>query len=181
MIPGVSLSVANVATGVARDVTSNASGFYTAPDLVSGVYQVTASVSGMAKAVTKDIRVTVGGEQTVDLVMKVGGLEQSVEVTGATPVDQSSSALSGVVDSRQIVELPLNGRDWTSLATLQPGVANIRTQPALAISNQRANRGLGAQLTISGNRPQQNNYRLDGISINDYSNGAPGSVLGVDL
>ena len=181
VIPGASLSVANVATGVARDVTSNASGFYTAPNLVSGVYQVTASVSGMAKAVTKGIRVTVGGEQTVDLVMKVGGLEQSVEVTGATPVDQSSSALSGVVDSRQIVELPLNGRDWTSLATLQPGVANIRTQPALAISNQRANRGLGAQLTISGNRPQQNNYRLDGISINDYSNGAPGSVLGVDL
>ncbi|PYQ47088.1 MAG: hypothetical protein DMF78_24630, partial [Acidobacteria bacterium] len=101
--------------------------------------------------------------------------------TGASPVEQSSSALSGVLDSRQIVELPLNGRDWTALATLQPGVANIRTQPALGINAQRGIRGLGTQLTISGNRPQQNNYRLDGISINDYSNGAPGSVLGLVL
>src|SRR5438445_33710 len=181
LMPDVSLSLANVATGVTRAVVTNARGFYSMPNLLPGVYQITATASGFAKAVTRRITVTVGGEQTVDLVMQVGSLEQSVDVTGASPVEQSSSALSGVLDSRQIVELPLNGRDWTALATLQPGVANIRTQPALGINAQRGIRGLGTQLTISGNRPQQNNYRLDGISINDYSNGAPGSVLGLVL
>ena len=78
-------------------------------------------------------------------------------------------------------ELPLNGRSWTDLAALQPGVSTIQTQPTFAVGADRGNRGFGQQLTISGARPQQNNYRLDGISLNDYANGAPGSVLGGNL
>jgi hypothetical protein len=88
--------------------------------------------------------------------------------------------LEATENSTTVRELPLNGRDWTTLALLQPGVTGVDQYP-LGLSNQRANRGLGIQLSIGGTRPQGNNYRLDGISINDYSNGGPGSVLGVLL
>src|SRR5205807_8348798 len=78
-------------------------------------------------------------------------------------------------------QLPLNRRDWASLATLTPGVNAIETQLSFESGATRGNRGFGAQLTISGGRPTQNNYRMDGNSINDYGNGGPGSVLGVSL
>jgi hypothetical protein len=84
------------------------------------------------------------------------------------------------VNGTTIRELPLNGRDWTQLATLEPGITSIRTQPAVG-AGDRGQRGFGTQLTVNGGRPAQNNYRLDGTSINDYSNSAPGSVLGADL
>src|SRR5438552_2870120 len=93
----------------------------------------------------------------------------------------ASSQISEVVDAQTVRELPLNGRDWTQLAILQPGVAAVRTEKAVAVGADRGNRGYGVQITIAGARPQQNNYRLDGISINDYSNGAPGSVVGLNL
>jgi len=106
-----------------------------------------------------------------------------VTVTEAVPaVDTVGATLSGVVNSKTIVDLPLNGRDWASLATLEPGVSGILTQPGSSTTSAtRLNRGVGSQLTIGGNRPQQNNYRVDGISINDYANAAPGGVLGADL
>ena len=79
-------------------------------------------------------------------------------------------------------ELPLNGRDWTSLAALEPGVHTTDAQVAIASgSNSRANRGWGQEFSIGGNRPQQNNYRLDGVSLNDYSGSGPGDVLGLSL
>jgi hypothetical protein len=95
-------------------------------------------------------------------------------------VELSTSEISAVVNATTIRELPLNGRDWTQLATLQPGIASIRTQPAVG-AGDRGQRGFGTQMTVNGGRPAQNNYRLDGTSINDYSNSAPGSVLGADL
>jgi hypothetical protein len=89
--------------------------------------------------------------------------------------------MSAVVNATTVRELPLNGRSWTDLAQLQPGVNAIHTQPDFSAGTDRGNRGFGQQLTISGARPQQNNYRLDGVSLNDYANGAPGSVLGGSL
>src|SRR5207244_10984025 len=94
-------------------------------------------------------------------------------------IGASSSARRGVVGERAVRELPLNGRDWTQLATLEPGVATVRSQ--MGLSSERGQRGLGTQLTISGGRPQENTYRLNGVNINDYSNGGPGSVLGLNL
>src|SRR4030088_2122268 len=96
-------------------------------------------------------------------------------------VQVSTSTLSSEVESTTVRELPLNGRDWASLATLSPGVNAIETQLSFESGATRGNRGFGAQLTISGGRPTQNNYRLDGNSINDYGNGGPGSVLGISL
>jgi hypothetical protein len=104
-------------------------------------------------------------------------MTQTVEVTTEAPtVELTSSELGATVNATTIRELPLNGRSWTDLANLQPGVVAAETHAAVNV-----NRGYGQQLSISGARPQQNNYRLDGISINDYSNGGPGSVLGQNL
>ena len=109
-------------------------------------------------------------------------MSQMVEVTTEAPtVELTSSTLSAQVNAATVRELPLNGRSWTDLASLQPGVAEIETQANFAQEADRGNRGFGAQFTISGGRPQQNHYRMDGISVNDYSNGPPGSVLGGDL
>ena len=85
-------------------------------------------------------------------------------------------------DATTIRELPLNGRDWTQLALLQPGVSSIRTQNTLnGSSSNRGSRGFGSAVSIGGGRPTQNNYFLDGISENDYTNGVPGSALGLAL
>jgi len=85
------------------------------------------------------------------------------------------------VNSTTVRELPLNGRDWTQLATLQAAVSAIPTQQPTGETGARGNRGYGNEVSISGTRPQLNNYRLDGISIVDYSGGSPGSVAGVAL
>ncbi|PYQ47413.1 MAG: hypothetical protein DMF78_23825 [Acidobacteria bacterium] len=125
---------------------------------------------------------TVGAALVLDLRLDPGGLQETVSVTTETPsVDTSTPTLSAVVGGETLRELPLNGRDWTSLATLQPGVVSIRTQAVNGVTASRGNRGYGDELTVAGHRPQENNYRLDGVSINDYSNGAPGSAGGVNL
>jgi hypothetical protein len=182
VIPNVQVSIRNLATSVVTSVTTNNEGLYTAPNLVPGTYEISAAAPNFSTAVAKDIRVTVGAQLQVNLTLKAGTVSESVVVTAATPrVDLASSTMSNVVDSTTVRELPLNGRDWTQLATLETGVTAIHTQVALSTGPDRGNRGFGAQLTISGGRPEQNNYRLDGVSINDYSNGAPGSVLGSNL
>ena len=118
----------------------------------------------------------------MNLSLKIGEANQTVEVTGAAALVQlSNSTMKSEVESTTIRELPLNGRDWTSLATLSPGVNAIEAQIPFDGGGARGNRGFGSQLTISGGRPTQNNYRLDGNSINDYANGGPGSVIGVSL
>src|SRR5437899_3330266 len=114
--------------------------------------------------------------------MKVGAASEKIVVTTEAPaMHLVTSELSAVVNATTVRELPLNGRSWTDLAALQPGVDTIQTQPSFTVGADRGNRGFGQQLTISGARPQQNNYRLDGVSLNDYANGAPGSVLGGSL
>src|SRR5256885_10393624 len=78
-------------------------------------------------------------------------------------------------------ELPLNGRDWTSLATLEPGVSSIPNQVGTGFSANKGNRGFGNQLSNGGHRANENTYRVNGIAINDYSNGAPGGASGLNL
>jgi hypothetical protein len=175
------VTVTELDTQVSRRISVNKDGFYSAPNLRPGAYEVSAVAPGFETVVRSGLPLTVGGELVIDLQLPLGKVDQKVDVAGrSSALDLSSASLNFVVDATTVRELPLNGRDWTQLATLQPGVDTV-LQDNLGISNDRGNRGLGTQLTIGGNRPQQNNYRLDGISINDYSNGAPGSVLGVNL
>src|SRR5579864_8993308 len=181
-IAGAKVSIANKATGITRDVTTDAAGLYSAPNLQPGVYDVTVSASGFSAAKQADVTLTVGAQQTLNLPLRIGEATQTVEVTGAaTLVQTANSVLSNEIESNTVRDLPLNGRDWASLATLSPGVNALETQQPFENGALRGNRGFGLQLTISGGRPTQNNYRLDGLSINDYGNGGPGSVLGQNL
>src|SRR3989449_1486900 len=183
LVPQALISIQNIATGITTTVTTNSDGYYTAANLLPGEYQVTVSAKGFATEVRKGISLTVGARQIIDLTLQVGSAAKTVvEVTTEAPAVQlASSDISAVVNATTVRELPLNGRSWTDLAALQPGVDTIQTQPTFAVGADRGNRGFGQQLTISGARPQQNNYRLDGASINDYANGAPASVLGGNL
>jgi hypothetical protein len=178
-VPNASVSIKNTATGIARDNTTDSDGFYSAPNLLPGVYDITISAPGFSTSVQTGLTLTVGAAQILNIPLKIGHTGERVEVTAAAPdVQLASSTLSAEVDSITEHELPLNGRDWTQLATLQPGVTGVRVE---AGASNRGNRGYGTLLTISGHQPYENNYRINGISINDYSNGSPGSSLGVNL
>lgn len=181
-VPSAKVVIKNVATGVDRTVTTNANGYFTSPNLLPGEYQITVSATGFNTVTKSGITINVGSQQSIDVALQIGTVTHIVEVsTDAPSVQVSSSEISATVNATTVRELPLNGRSWTDLAALQPGVSTIQTQPSFATGADRGNRGFGQQLTISGARPQQNNYRLDGISLNDYANGAPGSVLGGNL
>jgi hypothetical protein len=181
-IPEATVTTLNENTGISRGTESNRDGYYSAPLLQPGNYTITVSATGFASQVRAGITLEVGAQQVLNIAMKVGQVTEKVEVTGAAPaVELASSSIGAVVNSTTVRELPLNGRSWTDLATLQPGVDAIQTQASFDVGSVRGNRGFGAQITVAGARPQQNNYRLDGISINDFANGAPGSVLGGNL
>jgi hypothetical protein len=182
VVDKVQITITNVDTGVARGVTTNDEGFYSAPNLLPGTYKATFTASGFKTEARSEITLTVGASVVLDQTLRVGSATETVIVQSEVPAVQlSSSDISAVVNATTVRELPLNGRSWTDLAQLQPGVSAIHTQPDFSAGTDRGNRGFGQQLTISGARPQQNNYRLDGVSLNDYANGAPGSVLGGNL
>ena len=180
VVTGATITATNTATGISREVKSDASGLYTIPNLVPGPYDVKVTATGFS-TLAQSITLAVGQQQQLNFSLKVGQTATTVQVTEAAPqIDLTSSAVSGQVESETVRELPLNGRDWTSLAVLQPGVKQIETQMAFATS-ARGNRGFGGELTVSGQRSTFNNYRLDGITINDYAMAGPGDVIGIVL
>jgi len=182
-VSSAKVSIKNIATGVERSVPTNDDGLFVAPNLVPGSYEIQVTAKGFSSTLVSQVVLTVGERREINVTLKIGQASDEVTVEGSqiSDIQLASSAVGNVVDSRTVVDLPLNGRDWTSLAQLEPGVAQVRTQKSLAINNDRANRGLGVDITIGGNRPQQNNYRLDGVSINDQTSGAPGSIQGAVL
>jgi outer membrane receptor protein involved in Fe transport len=178
VVPNSQMTIKNVGTGVTRKVAADASGFYTAPNLLPGTYDITVTAPGFKTEVRPGGTLTVGAEQSLNITMEVGQVAETVTVTGAAPtVELASSTTGSVIDSTTVVELPLNGRDWTLLAALVSGVNTVEVQTTTGFSSARAARGFGNQVTVSGSKPQLNNYRLDGISITDYSGGSPGSVV----
>ncbi|MGD0470831.1 MAG: carboxypeptidase regulatory-like domain-containing protein [Terriglobales bacterium] len=182
VIAGAQVTIKNTATNLTRELATNKSGFYSAPNLSPGFYRVTALAKGFKSEAVIGLTLTVGADIEVNLTMAIGTASENVQVQGAAPtVETNDATLGALVNGQTIRELPLNARDWTQLAALEPGVAQIRTQTTPADFLIRGNRGLGTQMTVSGGRQQQNNYRIDGVSINDYSNGGPGSALGIDL
>jgi hypothetical protein len=174
--------IKNVATGISTTVTANASGFYTAPNLIPGSYEMTATAFGFSTEVRTGITLEVGAQLVENVTLKVGQETQKVEITADAPeIQLASSSIGAVVGSQAVVDLPLNGRSWTDLATLQPGAIGLTTQsPLTSLGNAagRSFKGFAAQDSIDGARPPMNNYRLDGVSINDYSNAAPSNVIG---
>src|SRR6202140_2898519 len=150
-IPNAQSSIKNASTGVTRNITSDTAGFYTAPNLLPGNYEITVSARGFATQLRTGITLDVGAQQVLNITMQVGQVTEKVEVTGAAPAVQlAPSRISAVVNSTTVRELPLNGRSWTDLATLQPGVDAIQTQPSFADGANRGTRGFGAQITVAG-------------------------------
>ncbi|HEY7837425.1 MAG TPA: carboxypeptidase regulatory-like domain-containing protein [Terriglobales bacterium] len=179
-IPNAKVTLTDIGTGIAQNTTSNAAGVYNFANVNPSNYQLIAIATGFSRSVTT-VTLSVGAIQTQNLSLKVGEAQQTVEVTAAPPqLNTTSATLSTVVEQHAIVSLPLNGRDWASLATLQPGVESVRTQEVVTQPGGNL-RGLGMQMTISGARPTQNVYRLDGVIVNDYSNAGPGNVLGENV
>jgi hypothetical protein len=178
------VSIEDVATKTIRVAYTNHDGLYTTSNLLPGTYLVSASAPGFTVKERKGVVVTVGDQQIIDFTLDVGSssMTETVIVSADAPeLHLATSDLAEEVTGQTIRDMPLDGRSWTDLAILQPGVAPIVTQVSFTTGTDRGTRGFGSQLAVSGGRPQQNNYRLDGISLNDYSNGAPGSVLGGNL
>src|SRR5437879_932554 len=176
-VANAKVSARNAQTSVVTETTTNTDGAYSILNLIPSDYEISASASGFSTSVAK-VTLTVGAKQEMNFSLAVGQVTQEVQVTAAVPtVELASSTLSGNIESTEVRELPLNGRDWATLATLEPGVAKVQAHP----TGTQASRGLGIQMTIDGGRPTQNSYRLDGALVNDYSNAGPGSVLGQNL
>jgi len=176
------VTITNLATGVARASKTDKDGQYIAPNLLPGTYEISAAAEGYSTSVQHNVTLAVGANQVLNLTLKSGEVTEQVVISTAPPsLDLTSSAITGNVDAGTVRDLPLNGRDWTQLATLQADVNTVPVQQPNGVNAPRGNRGYGNQMSISGTRPQQNSYRLDGVGFNDYANGAPGSVLGVDL
>jgi hypothetical protein len=181
-IADATVSTKNVATGEVREVVTNGEGFYSVPNLLPGAYDLTVTAKQFQKTVQRGITLTVGAQQALNISLKPGEVTQVVEVMGTPPdVQTASSSISSTVDSRTVRELPLNGRDWTTLATLEPGVLSVPNQATTSFNANKGNRGFGNQLADSGHRPNENSYRLNGLTINDYSNAAPGGATGLNL
>lgn len=181
VVANATVSATNTATATTREATSDSAGLYAISNLVPGAYDIKVTATGFSTSVQSGLTLTVGQQQQLNFSLKVGQTSTQVQVTEAAPqIDLTSSAVSGQVESETVRELPLNGRDWTSLAVLQPGVKFIETQMAFATS-ARGNRGFGGELTVSGQRSTFNNYRIDGIVVSDYAMASPGNVIGVVL
>jgi|SRR5579859_509177 len=157
------LIVTNMANGHRVSTCTKPDGSYKLHNLKPGVYDVEVSVAGVVMD-RKLVTINVHANVLADFVVEVN-----------SPLN-SSSTVRGTVSSQSVRDLPLNGRSASDVATLEPGVETARTQ-----SSGQGKYGFGTQMTISGGRPRQNDARLDGISVNDYANGAPGSALGVNL
>ena len=121
VVPTVHILITNVATGVSREVTTNEEGFYSAPNLQSGTYDVKFSAQGFKAEAKSGITLTVAAALTLDQTLTVGSIKETVSVQSEVPAVQlSSSDINPVVNATTVRELPLNGRSWTDLAQLQP-------------------------------------------------------------
>ncbi len=182
VVPGAKVTIVNRGTGIGQTLTTTSTGLFNKPNLDPGTYDVTFEAGGFATMKTEAL-VDVGHDTVLDIKLQVASGTQVVNVTTATSsVDLGSAQLNQTVDGKTLRELPLNGRDWTSLSILEPNVHTVDNQLSISAGdNSRSNRGVGTQISVGGTRPQQNNYRLDGVTTNDYSGAGPGGALGGTL
>ena len=186
VVSGASVMVRNVATGLERTTQTSADGSYSIPELPIGTYTVTVSLAGFETSVTKGVVVDVATDRRVDASLKTGQVSQQVEVSGEElpQVDTTSAELGGTLTSQTIENLPVNGRDYTKLIYLNPGVAGSPDQ----ISDSPGSYG---EFSMNGSRGRSNNYLLDGTDMNDgYRNdpaineagvfGDPATILPID-
>jgi hypothetical protein len=160
VIPGATVTVTNVETGVAVNTTTNKSGEYQVLALIPGQYTVKMTANGFQSVVRQNITLHVQDRLSIPATMKVGSVKQEVVVTGGEPLLKTENAdVGNVVDTRQVNDLPLNGRRYADLALLEPGV-----QKYYAANNPAPDR-----FSANGNLETQNNFQLNGVDNNSWS------------
>jgi hypothetical protein len=176
VIAQATIQVQNVETGLLRTGAADASGRYVVANLPPGTYSVTAQYPGFRSEVRRPIVLTVGSEAIANFDLAVGAVEESVEVVGAAPlVETTTAAVSGLVGQQEIRQLPLNGRSFDQLALLTSGVM---AQP---LGSRNQIQGGGVALSGGGARRDANSYLLDGTNTNDASGQGPGGASGNSL
>lgn len=171
-IPGATVTITNTDTSATQTLTADAAGNFNFPALPRGAYKITASMSGF-QTTTQNFQLLVSQTQTILFKLNVGATDQTIEVTtAAPPIDLGSSTIAETVSSRQQTELPLNGRNFTQLALLSPGVTRGNYGNSASGVNGdaetfRNSTSGGGSLSTNGLRPQANNYILDGVDNNE--------------
>jgi hypothetical protein len=184
-IQGVSVQIKNVETGAIRSLITDETGRFDAASLPVGRYVIKAEKSGFRSEEKTGISLSLGQPETVNIVLQIGDVRQVVHVEAApTIVVISTEDVSGLVGEQQVKDLPLNGRSYDQLITLNPGVVNYSSQRAGGIGT--SNSVVGNMFSASGRRPQENLYLLNGVEftsaseINNTPGGVSGQLLGVD-
>ena len=177
VVPGAQVSVTNVDTGIGRSVTTDDAGRYRVPSLIPGRYEVQAQLTGFETAVRSGIELTVGQEAVINMVLRVGQVTQKTIVTAEAPiVETTSSTLSGLVDDKTIRDLPLNGRSFDQLISLESSAPTFRLKAA-------GSSGSEAFFTVNGARTQANLFLMDGTEMasGGLQSSLPGGVLGDNM
>jgi len=173
VIPGVEILVKNPATGLARNTVTNESGTYVVPLLPSGRYDVGASLPGFRAETRSGITIQVDSVVRVDFALRVGEINDKIEVVADAPLVQNETASLGeVMDSRKVTDIPLNQRQIMQLTTLTPGI-----QPVIEGSNLS---GQNLSFEAMGARERDNNFLIDGVDNNDPGNAQMTIVPSID-
>ena len=185
LLPGAAVVLQNEETSSQRRLSTDSGGAYAAPSIPVGRYTVTVTRDGFAPQVRTGINLTVGQAIRVDVALAAGEVAQEMTVTDKpSAVNATTQQTSGLVDERQVKELPLNGRSYDQLITLNPGVLNYTAQRSGSIGT--SNSSVGNMFAVSGRRPQDNLFLLNGVEytgaslINVTPGGTSGQLLGVD-
>ncbi len=175
VIVGAKVTARNLETNLTRAATTNGEGRYVFPEMRVGDYEIRAEQTGFKPRILSSVRLTIGEMAVADLTLEVAAAEITQDVFGTAPVNTQTSELSYLVDERSIRELPLNGRNVTDLALLQPGVIAFPQRDGGSVVAH----GLG--MTINGQDIRSNVYLLDGTLLNDFTNGPAGSAASTAL
>jgi hypothetical protein len=161
-VAGATVKVRNEATGLERTTTTSADGSYSVPELPIGKYSVTVTQAGFQTFVAAGVSVDVAAERRVDAPLKTGSVSTRVEVSAEDlpMVETTTNDLGGVITADTVQDMPVNGRDYTKLIYLNPGVAGSPDQ----ISDSPGSFG---EFSMNGARGRSNNYLLDGTDMND--------------
>lgn len=152
VIPAATVTVRNVETGALRTVASDGEGRFAAPSVPVGYYSVTASHDGFTPQTITDVRLVIGQSATVNLSLAIGQVHQDVTVASTPPtVELSTQQTSGLVDEKRVKELPLNGRSYDELITLNPAVVNYSSERSGGIGT--SNSAVGNMFAVSGHPP----------------------------
>src|SRR6266851_5499890 len=174
VIAGATVTVRNVDMGTARTVTSDDGGNYRVLSLAIGRYEVRVESVGFKPEVHTGINLVVGQEAVVNLRLAVGQLQQDVTITEEAPiVNTTTASISGLVGEKQVKDLPLNGRSFDNLITLNPGAVNYSAMKSVNTTTSDGN-----TFSVAGRRPQDNLFLLNGIEYTGTSQLAvtPGGV-----